>query len=68
MKPQRISGQRIGTPVSSRLTMFAIIDNGCATACCASVVSKQFSSNGKAGNTASTEWIATGRPVSVAAF
>ena len=26
MKPQRISGQRIGTPVSSRLTRFAIID------------------------------------------
>ena len=68
MKPQRISGQRMGTPVSSRLTRFAIIESGCASACCASDVSKQSSWNGKTGKTASTEWIATGSPVSVAAF
>ena len=61
------SGKRAGTPVSSMLTMFAIIEKGCATACAPKVVRNSFSSNGKTGKTASTEWSATGRPASTAA-
>ena len=62
MNAIRSSGKRTGTPVSSMLTRFATIASGCASAWTANAVRNCSSWNGKTGKTASTQWIATGRP------